>query len=47
MQAFDPQHRLVGLSEGLGVRSPQFGPDGEVVSLDPDGAVVLLAVNLP
>jgi hypothetical protein len=36
------------LSTGLGVRSPQFGAHGEVVSLDAAGGdVVLLDVNLP
>ena len=37
VRVFDLQHRLIGLSTGLGLRSPQFGTDGAVVSLDADG----------
>jgi outer membrane protein assembly factor BamB len=50
LAVYSASHKLIGSWPGPGMTlaaSPQFGPDGLILALDQDGAIVRLKVTLP
>ena len=50
IQVYGPTHELIGSWSGpdmILAAPPQFGPNGEILALDRDGAIVKLKVTLP